>query len=457
MISMNDGQVTLHRGDCREILRTIDDNSIDSVVCDPPYALTSITKRFGKEGAAAAKHGTDGAFSRSSAGFMGKQWDNGEAAFAETFWAEVLRVLKPGGFVLAFGGTRTYHRLASAIDDAGFEVRDMIGWLYGSGFPKSHNQHDDWEGWGTALKPAQEPICMARKPIDGTNKQNLEKWGVGCLNIDKCRVGDEEVSTHSRGASGAFPKRPGETSAEESGRRTDQREGLDHSPRQGRWPANIIHDGSDEVAGAFPDAKGQQGDLKGHSKGRKSKGIFGDMPAARDAIARVETDKSAARFFYCAKASKADRDAGLEHLPDSTGGFANETSGQHITRREEDYVPKPRKNIHPTVKPTSLMQYLCRLVTPPGGVVLDPFMGSGSTGKAAVLEGFKFIGIEREDEYMPIAQARIAWAIGNKHLEPVGGALPKVKSKKPNVVDTIDLEEHLNALPANDNSNVSAA
>lgn len=422
MIEMNNGQVRLHQGDSRDVLKTLGDASIDSIVCDPPYALVSIQKRFGKPGSAAAKHGADGAFARAARGFMGKDWDVADTAFAETFWAECLRVLKPGGHVVAFGGTRTYHRLVCAIEDAGFEIRDQLGWVYGSGFPKSHNQSGDWQGWGSALKPAWEPICLARKPLTGTISGNLAEWGVGALNIDGCRVGwpdgkVPEIGTPEWGGpnkkSTAVPGQAGET-VERVG------------PSQlGRWPANIIHDGSDEVLAAFPDAKGQQGKVGPEHGAKDSRGIYGDFGPRDDFAPRIETDTSAARFFYCAKASRKDRDEGLSHLPKQAGGMVSETSGQHITRLEADYKPEPRANIHPTVKPTSLMQYLCRLITPPGGTILDPFLGSGSTGKAAVLEGFSFVGIEREAEYMPIAEARIAWAVlrmqgGIIDHEPVG-------------------------------------
>jgi site-specific DNA-methyltransferase (adenine-specific) len=389
---MHDGRVVLHQADCRDVLRGIADNSIDSVVTDPPYALVSIQKRFGKPGSAPAKD----VYGRGAAGFMGKQWDTGEVAFNEEFWAEVLRVLKPGGHVVAFSGTRTYHRMAVAIEDAGFEIRDQLGWVYGSGFPKSHNQHGDWEGWGTALKPAWEPIALARKPLDGTVAANLAEWGVGAINVDGCRVGDEVVGWGG-GAAG------GNTWNDEN---CGLAKGGEARPVVGRWPANIVHDGSDEVLAAFPDTK---------SGSRKAGeyGLMGYHGADAAPMPAIDGDSgSAARFFYCAKASRADRDAGLDHLPKKAGGMVSNTSGQHITRRDEGYEPTPRANTHPTVKPTSLMQWLCRLITPPGGVILDPFMGSGSTGKAAVLEGFQFIGCEREDEYMPIATARIAWAIG---------------------------------------------
>lgn len=396
MIEMNNGQVRLHQGDSRDVLKSLPDNSIDSIVCDPPYALVSIQKRFGKEGSAPAKHGTDGAFARAARGFMGKDWDVGETAFAETFWAECLRVLKPGGHVVAFGGTRTYHRLVCAIEDAGFEIRDQLGWVYGSGFPKSHNQTGDWQGWGSALKPAWEPICLARKPLTGTIAGNLAEWGVGALNIDGCRVeadNDEDRTRPPRTANAIL-----------GGGKGTNLTASEHNSL-GRWPSNIIHDGSDEVLAAFPDTK---------SGSRKAGeyGLMGYHGADAAPMPAIDGDSgSAARFFYCAKASRKDRDEGLAHLPKQAGGMVSETSGQHITRRDADYKPEPRANIHPTVKPTDLMRYLCRLITPPGGTVLDPFMGSGSTGKAAVLEGFNFVGIEREDEYMPIAEARIAWAV----------------------------------------------
>ncbi|WP_050577737.1 DNA methyltransferase [Sinorhizobium meliloti] len=518
--TMHDGRVVLHQADCRDALRSLADNSIDSVVTDPPYALVSIQKRFGKPGSAPAKD----VYGRGAAGFMGKQWDTGEVAFSEEFWAEVLRVLKPGGHVVAFSGTRTYHRMAVAIEDAGFEIRDQLGWVYGSGFPKSHdvskgidkldataerrrrnlsftawlrstgitaakiNEATDsfmgshyltdreqaavpteemfallrpllptppdfveqlvaertvesenfkarevvgssdkprptfttgniggtavanefnitaaatdearqWQGWGTALKPAWEPICLARKPLVGTVAENVLEHGTGAINIDGSRV-------------------PG---------------GNEHA--LGRWPANIVHDGSDEVLAAFPDTK---------SGSRKAGeyGLIGYHGADAAPMPAIDGDSgSAARFFYCAKASRADRDAGLDHLPKMAGGMVSNTSGQHITRRDEGYEPTPRANTHPTVKPTTLMQWLCRLVTPPGGTILDPFMGSGSTGKAAVLEGFQFVGCEREDEYMPIATARIAWAIGAVSANDDKEKRPAVAQQQP-------------AVPANDN------
>ena len=352
-------------GDSLVILPTLPDNSIDSCVTDPPYHLTSVVKRFGKADSAPAQFGTDGAFARASRGFMGKEWDGGDIAFRPEIWAEVLRVLKPGGHLLAFGGTRTYHRMACAIEDAGFEIRDMTGWLYGSGFPKSHNQHGDWEGWGTALKPAQEPICVARKPLIGTVAENLAAWGTGALNIDACRVetGERIVATRNvaLGSSSGGVYGPAVVS------------GVYQQKDGGRWPANVIHDGSDEVLGAFPAAPGQIADAS-TKPGSKTQHVFGAMACEGEASAERRADSgSAARFFYCAKAGKGDR-AGSKH---------------------------------PTVKPIKLMRYLCRLVTPPGGTVLDPFAGSGTTLQAAIEEGFSAIGIEREAEYLADINRRL--------------------------------------------------
>lgn len=392
----------LHLGNCLDHLEFMPDNSVDSIVTDPPYGLS----------------------------FMGKKWDYDVPSVA--IWAECLRVLKPGGHLLSFAGTRTQHRMAVNIEDAGFEIRDMVSflydtnetaqaliesltqeqlklldasfgrdgmlaWSYGSGFPKSHNLKDDWEGWGTALKPALEPITVARKPFNGTVASNVLAHGTGAINIDKCRVGSEVVSTHSRGANGAFPKRPGETTAEESGRKKDQREGLDHSERIGRWPANVIHDGSHEVLALFPAKAGAQAPVKGTEDSAASTGnVTGKRARVKGAF--HGDSGSAARFFYCAKASRNDRHEGLQ---DPGPQF------QHGATLRKVENTDTKGNNHPTVKPTDLMAYLCRLVTQPGGVVLDPFMGSGSTGKAAIREGFQFVGIEMDPEYLAIAEARI--------------------------------------------------
>lgn len=220
----------LRLGDCLDVLATLPADSIDACVTDPPYHLTRVVKRFGKPGSAPAQLGTDGAYARASAGFMGKQWDGGDVAFRPETWAEVYRVLKPGAYLLAFGGTRTYHRLAVAIEDAGFEVRDMIAWVYGSGFPKSHNLDGDREGWGTALKPAQEPICVARKPLIGTVAENVARHGTGAINIDGCRVAGAPWKAHrATGLAATKYFTDGDPAV------------IDKAPHDlGRWPANLI-------------------------------------------------------------------------------------------------------------------------------------------------------------------------------------------------------------------------
>jgi DNA modification methylase len=388
--------IDLRNGDCIEQMRQLPDNSVDSIVTDPPYEL----------------------------GFMGKSWDSTGIAYSVKMWDEALRVLKPGGHLLAFSGSRTYHRMAVAIEDAGFEIRDQIMWVYGSGFPKSMDvskaidkqagverervdyvggiasgqnnyggngsvhvgtkvgneaitdKAKQWAGWGTALKPAHEPIVLARKPLIGTVATNVIIHGTGALNIDGSRVGTQGgtkgIPNYERGIK--------QSSRTMSGGEQTQVNIVELNT--GRWPANFIHDGSDEV---------------------------------------VELLEDAARFFYCAKASKKDRNEGLDDFAGKEVG----TKGNGLARTcascgastlqgcecpDRTYVNPTRANHHPTVKPTELMRYLVRMITPPNGVVLDPFMGSGSTGKAAVLEGFNFIGIDQSADYLEIATARIKHA-----------------------------------------------
>jgi len=386
------------------------DNSVDSIVTDPPYGLS----------------------------FMGKKWDYDVPKV--DIWKEVLRVLKPGGHLLSFAGSRTYHRMAVNIEDAGFEIRDQIMWVYGSGFPKSHNigksvdklqgnerevvgksngagklmedrpwnknpEYDKninitkgsspYEGWGTALKPAHEPIVVARKPLsESTIAENVLKWGTGGLNIDASRVEGEawkSVAPNKGGRIGGI-----------LGKQTEHPGGDAHP--QGRFPANFIHDGSDEVVGLFPDTKSKPRNDVGREL-KKTRGITG-MSGAKwtRQIDDYNDSGSASRFFYCAKASKKDRNEGLEGFEEkeNAGSYEFRTDGSL-----DGKTTQAKANFHPTVKPTSLMQYLVRLVTPKGGTVLDPFMGSGSTGKACKLEGFDFIGIEMDAEYVKIADARI--------------------------------------------------
>jgi site-specific DNA-methyltransferase (adenine-specific) len=410
----------LIHSDCLEVLKGLEDNSVDSIVTDPPYGLS----------------------------FMGKKWDYDVPS--EDIWRECLRVLKPGGHLLAFAGTRTQHRMAVRIEDAGFEIRDMIAWVYGSGFPKSLNigkavdklqgnerevvgeiragktamgQNSGWnahenktvmeatkgtsphEGWGTALKPALEPITVARKPLIGTVAQNVLTYGTGGINIDACRVEANDKAVFPTGIVSDTEAVFGNG----EGRYANRPRTSDTNP-SGRFPANLIHDGSPEVLSLFPETKGAIRKPTGKTILDPETGWNANSMV--DKTVRGFADQgSAARFFYCAKASKKDRDEGCEDLEarsagEVTGGREEGSAGLNSPRAGAGRT-SGSKNFHPTVKPTELMRYLCRLVTPPGGTVLDPFMGSGSTGKAARLEGFDFIGIEREAEYVEIAKARI--------------------------------------------------
>ena len=424
-------------------MKAMPDNSVDSIVTDPPYEL----------------------------GFMGKSWDASGIAFNVEVWREALRVIKPGGHLIAFSGSRTYHRMAVAIEDAGFEIRDQIMWVYGSGFPKSLNiaksienkittgsaakngfhklkgertgdgrigmydtveeqgfrkvnpdqlggftldattpEAQQWDGWGTALKPAHEPMVLARKPLIGTVANNVLTHGTGGLNIDRSRVGSEGGTKAEN-----FGEVRGEIFGGGKGKPTNEVAQLN----AGRWPANFIHDGSDEVVALFPNSKSTGGTGEA-SKNFKSDGRT--IGASCAATGGFGDSGSAARFFYCAKASKRDRNEGLDGFEGKEIG----SKGNGLARKcatcaasvidgcacpDRTFVNPSRANHHPTVKPTTLMQYLVRLVTPPNGIVLDPFMGSGSTGKACAYEGFDFIGIDQSADYVEIAQARINFAI----------------------------------------------
>ena len=492
-------KIELKQGDSREVLKQYPDNHFDSVVTDPPYGLS----------------------------FMGKKWDYDVPS--TELWEEVYRVLKPGGHLVSFSGTRTYHRMVVNVEDAGFEIRDQIQWLYGSGFPKSHNiskaidkkagrvdditatigkaikearekrglsqSHCDkkycggttnwswfegrprgqraptketfdaickdwdelkkyqkdfyqevervaklrpvvgtsvtnktvysaigdtnvsgeinitssytplakqWEGWGTALKPANEPIVLARKPLsEKTIVDNVIKWGTGGLNIDGCRVpsGAERISTHSNGKGqtgdkGIYGKFANQQGSED---------------REGRFPANVIHDGSDDALQYMPQTGGQSPALKGY-EGKQYTPETTDVGMSGGLISsnNVHPDKggSAARYFYCAKVSKKERNVGLDEAPDKVLNRVNPGGLEH----DPKWAPTINKNNHPTVKPVALMSYLVRLITPPGGIVLDPFNGSGSTGMAAKQEGCSYVGIDLNQEYLDISKARIeAW------------------------------------------------
>ncbi len=362
--SFLDGRVALHSGDCLDVLAAMQESSVDSVVTDPPYHLTSIVKRFGAEGAAEAKSGATGAYQRASSGFMGKQWDGGDIAFQPSTWAAVLRVLKPGGYLLAFASTRGFGRMSVAIEDAGFIQHPFIAWIFGSGFPKATRiKADGYEGFrygGQALKPAIEPIFMGQKPFsEGNGTANILLHGTGALNIDGCRVSTEETIVATRnialGSSGS-----GVYGSANVPGIYEQKDG-------GRWPANLIHDGSDEVLSAFPDGltSGTGAVKRETAEGHQANAYGKESRAAGTAMISHGDSGSAARFFYTAKADAEDR----------------------------------LGSKHPTVKPLDLMQYLCRLVTPPGGTILDPFAGTGTTGEAAWREGFRAVLIEREAEY----------------------------------------------------------
>lgn len=399
------------QGDCKERLKELHDNSVDAIITDPPYEL----------------------------GFMGKKWDNTGIAYNVDMWRECLRVLKPGGHLLAFGGTRTYHRMAVAIEDAGFEVRDMIEWVYGSGFPKSLNigkavdklqgneriktgeikhhaqkgvavaeergaigggafgqakdeeitkGNSEWEGWGTALKPSHEPICMARKPIsEKTVAENCLKYGTGGINIDESRVETD-----------GSPRKGGATTNGNLGWKPSKEIYTD-----GRFPANLIHDNSEEVRECFPETT--------HAGNKKAspadKGMFG---IGREDFRNTygNDGNSASRFFksiiYQAKASKSERNKGCDGL--------EEKQYSHDGRDKEIENPYQRNksvatNNHPTVKPIALMEYLIKMVTPRGGIVLDPFAGSGTTLVACKQNGYHYIGIELTEEYTLIIKARL--------------------------------------------------
>lgn len=389
----------LHHGKLEEVLKIYQEGIFDSCVTDGPYGI----------------------------GFMGREWDNFKSdylekaisndgrkrkrglilqekstaagtydlsykamlKFQEWFYEkaiEIYRVLKPGGYFLSFCAPRTYHRMACAIEDAGFEVRDQMMWIFGSGFPKSHNLiHQDIK-YGTGLKPAHEPILVARKPMDGSFKNNFELHKTGVFRIDECRIPGEPWSF---GTQVDFRGNNYNTNKPSNGHVFAKN--VESNPL-GRWPANVLHDGSDDVLQFFPEASGQMASVKstaptshGFSGPVKFSGMINRIDSAEP---RQETDKSAARFFYCAKTSPTDRNEGL---------------------------PDGLLNSHPTVKPTDLMRYLVRLVTPKGGLTIDPMMGSGSTGKAALFEHLRFVGIDMDEVNIPVADYRIRFAIQNRN------------------------------------------
>lgn len=396
--------VQIIHGDMLLKLDEIEPDSIDAIVTDPPYHLVANKKD-------SPLRASPDAAQRARAGFMGMRWDGGDIAMRPETWAALLRVAKPGAHLLAFSSSRTFHRMWCAVEDAGWEIRDTLMWLHGEGFPKSSNQSGEWQGWGTALKPAFEPILMARKPLIGTVAENLAQHRTGALNIDASRVGYAGTEDAAAAAAAAAELRSKQTArnVEGWGMKAQDKTAAEFANGPaglGRWPANVLHDGSDEVVGMFPAEAGAVAPV--HRRGAdKFRGTYGAFAGNVDeAGSTFHGDSgSAARFFWCPKASRRDRNEGLEGMPRQA---VNWSSGEQSPGTfQSPNTDRFNENHHPTVKPTELMRYLCRLVTPPGGTVLDPFMGSGSTGKAAVREGFSFVGIELDERYIEIARRRI--------------------------------------------------
>ncbi len=428
----------LYNGNMLDMREVIEPESIDSIVTDPPYGLTSIVKRFGSDDAKPAGEAKDGSFARLSKGFMGKTWDGSGIEYNVEAWRRCYEVLKPGGYLLAFGGSRTFYRIACAIEDAGFEIRDTVMWLYGSGFPKSMNiglaidrkngveseiaGTGKWEGWGTALKPAFEPVIVARKPFKGSCVDNVIKYGVGGVNIDECRIGNETI----KGGTAPSFRDIGKKSKEAIGidklsfGQVQNAERIEYPEHTGRFPSNVMftYDDNDfeEVCGGLPNG-GKNGSISKRYKMNNQ--VYGEYGECNTWDAYNDSG-SAARYFYCAKASTRDRDEGLDGMLSVKCNDGRNKPIDNAFQRGETL----RKNTHPTVKPTDLMQYLVRLVTPEGGTVLDPFNGSGSTGKAVMYENkdrnknYKYIGIEMTEEYLPIAKARIEYVINEEEPEP---------------------------------------
>ena len=470
----------LYQGNMLDMLEVIEPNTIDSIVTDPPYGLTSITKRFGKEDSAECQYGTDGSFARLSRGFMGKEWDGSGIEYNIDTWKKCYEVLKPGGYLLAFGGSRTFHRIACAIEDAGFEIRDTIMWLYGSGFPKSMNvglaldkkngidnrtgnivkgvgsnntnsmknglgesqefapeyeervAQNEWQGWGTALKPSFEPIIVARKPFKGSLVDNVIEYGVGGINIDECRIEYEKTTNpatnplYRQQNADKYKQVQGGELSNGAVSWTSGKNGVNEG---GRFPANTIltYDETDfdEVCSGFPNTKSTYNKDSKHETEihRENADTLKYGYKTRIDSSSYNDSGSASRYFYCAKASKKDRDEGCQELEDTVNACSNQAIAE-LKRGNDDFADETNstfnkvykgKNTHPTVKPTELMQYLVRLVSPNGATILDPFNGSGSTGKAVMYENkernknYKYIGIELTEEYLPIAKSRIEY------------------------------------------------
>lgn len=399
-------------GDCTAVLRDLAHERmlVDAVVTDPPYHLASIVSRLGAPDAAPIQSGATGVYARSSQGFMGQQWDGGDVAFRIDTWRRVFEVMKPGAHLIAFAATKGYHRMVCAIEDAGFEIRDMVPWLYGTGFPKSHNLDGSWEGWGTGLKPAIEPVVLAQKPISETSiEANVRRWGVGALNIDACRIHSSDVAYDREGeetqdrrytADGAvnLAAKPGRRykvkrfapGADINKNGVWKQEAVfEGELKPGRWPANVCHDGSAEVLEAFAEY-GERGAVapvhtRNSDKFRSTYGAFKGNVDEAGSTFRGDNG-TAARFFYSSKATQGERI------------FECRICGQHrLGKLDCDHV---NYRTHPTVKPVSLMRWYVEMVTPPGGLVLDPFAGTGTTAAAAFEAGFQSLMIEADENHV---------------------------------------------------------
>jgi|SRR6185503_4361508 len=399
--------MTIINADCLDWMRSQPDNSISCIVTDPPYGLHFMNKGWDKFKKDGDKYGRKvrGVCSNSAAHAAGGYDDRKNDEFEEFiyhFGIEALRIVRPGGHILMFGAPRRYHRQACGLEDAGWEIRDSLMWLFGSGFPKSHN-HFGLEGFGTALKPAYEPIIMAMKPLDGTFKQNAEKWGQAGINIDACRVPiNFENDPDLRRSQATNTEIPivGKKHGVELGKH-------DRHSSKGRWPANLI---LDEEAGAMLDEKsGISKSKSGGFSGSNANPMSWDEDNKKRERISPNDSGGASRFFYCAKASSSERNAGLEGMPlkeNDPAHFANPRLNDQRMDKEQNRNPK--QNSHPTVKPLKLMEYLIKLIMPPkDGILLDPFAGSGTTILAAQNLGFNAIGIEKEKEYCDIAEARL--------------------------------------------------
>ncbi len=470
----------VHEGDCRGVMGGMAESSVDAVVTDPPYDLLSVSRNgSGRSNEPENPYGRHGSH---DGGFMGMKWDGTGIAFRVETWEAVLRVLKPGGHLVAFGGTRTSHRMVCAIEDAGFEIRDSLVWLYGSGFPKSldvskafdkadgRDREDKfegsferhagptgnkrcvacgkwlvsgspcqcprpqdepqsdlarvWDGWGTALKPGHEPIVLARKPLIGTVVANVERYGTGALNIDGCRIETTDKvhvpQSNPAARQGVVGQDLGFSHNSVDRIHEAQEESINKLNTQGRWPANVVLD--EEAAALLDQQSGQltSGQMRpGHMDHGKQERVFGVFSGRAVNQYYGGDTGGASRFFYTAKASRSERNEGLDDLPEKPLLWSSGTQNPGSFQSEGTH--KAAQNNHPTVKPVALMSWLIRLVTPPGGIVLDPFTGSGSTGVAAVKGGWDFIGIEKEPEYVVLARRRIG-AVTTQLVLPLDGA-----------------------------------